>query len=190
METAPMHRPMRQASRLIRKTDQLRAVVDACHTVRIGVVDREGMFIVPMSFGYDWADPETPGNPSPFPAWRFGFTPPGRGARSMPSSTRRAWPSRWTSRKGSLQGRMPAHIRTPIAASWERARSIASAGSRRSATGWRASWPIWRLKQAQASPIRPLRARTSTASTLITSPASCTRSGEGPISRVPRRGSS
>lgn len=67
METAPMHRPMRQASRLIRKTDQLRAVVDACHTVRIGVVDQEGMFIVPMSFGYDWADPETPGNPSPFP---------------------------------------------------------------------------------------------------------------------------
>ena len=62
MENAPMHRPMRQASRQVRNIDQLHAIVEACHTVRIGALDEEGMFIVPMSFGYDWADPESPGN--------------------------------------------------------------------------------------------------------------------------------
>lgn len=32
-----------------------------------GPLDEEGMFIVPMSFGYDWADPESPGNNAPTP---------------------------------------------------------------------------------------------------------------------------
>lgn len=67
MENAPMHRPMRQASRQVRNIDQLHAIVEACHTVRIGALDEEGMFIVPMSFGYDWADPESPGNNAPTP---------------------------------------------------------------------------------------------------------------------------
>lgn len=52
------HRPMRQAGRQLRSTTQLHAVVEACQTVRIACVDEEGPFIVPMSFGYDWADPE------------------------------------------------------------------------------------------------------------------------------------
>lgn len=52
------HRPMRQAGRQLRSTTQLHSVVDACQTVRIACVDKEGLFIVPMSFGYDWADPE------------------------------------------------------------------------------------------------------------------------------------
>ena len=47
MENAPMHRPMRQASRQVRNIDQLHAIVEACHTVRIGALDEEGMFIVP-----------------------------------------------------------------------------------------------------------------------------------------------
>lgn len=67
MENAPMHRPMRQASRQVRNVDQLHAIVEACHTVRIGALDEEGMFIVPMSFGYDWADPESPANNAPTP---------------------------------------------------------------------------------------------------------------------------
>ena len=44
------HRPMRQAGRQLRSTTQLHSVV-AC-------MDEEGPFIVPRSFGYDWADPE------------------------------------------------------------------------------------------------------------------------------------
>ena len=52
------HRPMRQAGRQLRSTTQLHSVVEACQTVRIACMDEEGLFIVPMSFGYDWADPE------------------------------------------------------------------------------------------------------------------------------------
>ena len=52
------HRPMRQAGRQLRSAGQLHDVVEACQTVRIACVGKEGPFIVPMSFGYDWADPE------------------------------------------------------------------------------------------------------------------------------------
>ena len=52
------HRPMRQAGRQLRSAGQLHDVVEACQTVRIACMDEEGPFIVPMSFGYDWADPE------------------------------------------------------------------------------------------------------------------------------------
>lgn len=45
---------MRRAKRQVTDTEQLRAIVDACKTVRIGAVDECGMFIVPMSFGYEW----------------------------------------------------------------------------------------------------------------------------------------
>lgn len=49
---------MRQAGRQLRSAGQLHDVVEACQTVRIACADEEGLFIVPMSFGYDWADPE------------------------------------------------------------------------------------------------------------------------------------
>ena len=52
------HRPMRQAGRQLRSAGQLHDVVEACQTVHIACADEEGLFIVPMSFGYDWADPE------------------------------------------------------------------------------------------------------------------------------------
>ena len=52
------HRPMRQAGRQLRSAGQLHDVVEACQAVRIACADEEGLFIVPMSFGYDWADPE------------------------------------------------------------------------------------------------------------------------------------
>lgn len=46
--------PLRRAERAIADEEELRALVDACPTVRIGAVDAEGLFVVPMSFGYDW----------------------------------------------------------------------------------------------------------------------------------------
>lgn len=88
MENAPMHRPMRQASRQVRNVDQLHAIVEACHTVRIGALDEEGMFIVPMSFGYDWADPESPANNAPYP------TPGAMGALGLRGTQSRAFRSR------------------------------------------------------------------------------------------------
>lgn len=45
---------MRLAKREVREASELRAIVDSCQTARVGAVDEEGMFIVPMSFGYDW----------------------------------------------------------------------------------------------------------------------------------------
>lgn len=45
---------MRLAKREVTEAAELRSIVDACRTVRIGTTDSEGMFIVPMSFGYDW----------------------------------------------------------------------------------------------------------------------------------------
>lgn len=98
MENEPLHRPMRQASRQVRNVDQLHAIVEACHTVRIGAFDEEGMFIVPMSFGYDWADPEAPATPSPPHGWPCGFTPPPKGARLICSIANSASPSKWTSK--------------------------------------------------------------------------------------------
>lgn len=52
--TQETHRPMRRAKREISDPNRLRAIIDACQTVRIGAIDAEGMFIVPLSFGYDW----------------------------------------------------------------------------------------------------------------------------------------
>lgn len=57
MNNAMPGRPMRLAGREVKGAAQLREIVDACQTVRIAAVDNEGVFIVPMSFGYDWADP-------------------------------------------------------------------------------------------------------------------------------------
>lgn len=45
---------MRLAKREITDPEALRAIVEACRTVRIGATDAEGVFIVPMSFGYEW----------------------------------------------------------------------------------------------------------------------------------------
>lgn len=45
---------MRLAKREVTDAEALRGIVEACQTVRIGATDDEGMFIVPMSFGYDW----------------------------------------------------------------------------------------------------------------------------------------
>lgn len=57
---APAHpRPMRRAKREVNDADALRSIVGACRTVRLGLMDAEGMFIVPMSFGYDWDAPVT-----------------------------------------------------------------------------------------------------------------------------------
>lgn len=49
-------RQMRLAKREVKDAAALRAIVEACQVVRIGAVDSEGMFIVPVNFGYEWRD--------------------------------------------------------------------------------------------------------------------------------------
>lgn len=59
---------MRLAKREVTDADALRAIIDACNTVRLGLADDEGIFIVPVSFGYTWdapaQNPRTPNNPA------------------------------------------------------------------------------------------------------------------------------
>ena len=51
-------RQMRLGKREITEPGQLREVLRDCQVVRIGTSDEEGMFIVPMNFGYEFSEPE------------------------------------------------------------------------------------------------------------------------------------
>lgn len=57
-------RPMRLKKCEITDPEELRAIMEACQVVRLGVVDEEGVYIVPMNFGLDWAL-DTEGSPAP-----------------------------------------------------------------------------------------------------------------------------
>lgn len=56
-----MMRGMRLKNREITDTEVLRHIVEECRTVRIGLADGEGMFIVPVNYGYEWKE-ESGGN--------------------------------------------------------------------------------------------------------------------------------
>lgn len=45
---------MRLIKREIQDKDTLKDIVSRSKTIRVGTIDEEGMFIVPLSFGYDW----------------------------------------------------------------------------------------------------------------------------------------
>ena len=49
-------RPMRLAKREVRETEELRWILEDCDVVRIGLTDEEGMFIVPVNFGYELSE--------------------------------------------------------------------------------------------------------------------------------------
>ena len=47
------HRGMRRAKRAVNDLDELRGIIEKCLVVRVGSHDAEGVFVVPMSFGYE-----------------------------------------------------------------------------------------------------------------------------------------
>lgn len=47
---------LRLSKREITDSAALRAVVDQCRVVRVGAVDAEGIFVVPVSFGCEWRE--------------------------------------------------------------------------------------------------------------------------------------
>ena len=49
-------RQMRLGRREITEPDQLREVLKDCQVARIGTSDEEGMFIVPLNFGYEFSE--------------------------------------------------------------------------------------------------------------------------------------
>lgn len=46
-------REMRLNKREIKDPDMLRDIIESCDIVRLGLFDRDGMFIVPVNYGYD-----------------------------------------------------------------------------------------------------------------------------------------
>ena len=44
---------MRRAEKEVKDLEQLEEILRDCNTVRIGTQDAEGMFIVPVNYGYD-----------------------------------------------------------------------------------------------------------------------------------------
>lgn len=48
---------MRRAKREVADLAELRGIVEKCPAVRVGSHDAEGVFVVPMSFGYELAEP-------------------------------------------------------------------------------------------------------------------------------------
>ena len=48
-------RPMRRHRRAVTDPADIHGIIERCHTVRLGLADAQGPFVVPLSFGYDWA---------------------------------------------------------------------------------------------------------------------------------------
>lgn len=49
-------RKMRLYKREVTDREGLAAIIEACDTLRLGLIDEEGMFIVPVNFGYEWEE--------------------------------------------------------------------------------------------------------------------------------------
>ncbi len=47
---------MRRQDRAVTDERELRAILDSCKVCRIAMQDRDGLYIVPMNFGYTWED--------------------------------------------------------------------------------------------------------------------------------------
>lgn len=46
-------REMRLNKREIKDPEMLRSIIETCRVLRLGLTDSEGMFIVPVNYGYD-----------------------------------------------------------------------------------------------------------------------------------------
>ena len=47
---------MRRRDREIESTEELLAVLDACQVMRVGMYDEDGVYVLPMNFGYTYED--------------------------------------------------------------------------------------------------------------------------------------
>ena len=62
-------REMRLKKREITDPEILREILESCEVVRIGAMDEEGMFIVPMNYGYDGPGRRWNSSRLSVPAW-------------------------------------------------------------------------------------------------------------------------
>lgn len=47
---------MRRKDREVTELSEILSIIDSCKVCRIGIVDRQGIYIVPMNFGYEFVD--------------------------------------------------------------------------------------------------------------------------------------
>lgn len=50
------HRAMRRANREVTERSELKKIIKQATVLRVGATDAEGMFIVPMSYGFEWKE--------------------------------------------------------------------------------------------------------------------------------------
>ena len=107
-------REMRLNKREIKDPDMLRDIIESCDIVRLGLSDRDGMFIVPVNYGYDI---ETDGTNL------ISMEQKKAGKRKLLLLIRLSL-LRWTAWTGSSPETIRAVIPAPTAASWAAARSV------------------------------------------------------------------
>lgn len=47
---------MRRKDRQVTDINELKAIIDTCKVCRIGMIDEQGIYIVPVNFGYEFVD--------------------------------------------------------------------------------------------------------------------------------------
>ena len=82
-------REMRLKKREITDPEILREILESCEVVRIGAMDEEGMFIVPMNYGYDVREEDGTLHVCLYLQWAK------EGGRRLHLQRIRAWRWRW-----------------------------------------------------------------------------------------------
>lgn len=53
-------KPMRLTKREIKDKETLQQILKECRVLRIGTMDEDGIYIIPMNYGYEWQEGELP----------------------------------------------------------------------------------------------------------------------------------
>lgn len=122
-------REMRLKKREIQDKSILMEIIEACDVVRIGLTDSEGMFIVPVNYGYDLDDC---GDGLRLTLYIHGWRE--RGGRRKHFLGTRLSQLRWTICMRSSPETIPAAIPMLTEALWEPAQSANWQRSRRRST--------------------------------------------------------
>ena len=103
---------MRRKDREIQDLEQLESILKECSVVRIAAQDEDGLFIVPVNFGYRLEGEKL----------TLLIHSAMEGRKVSPSAKGARWPLRWTADTPCAPPTPPAATATPTGASWARAR--------------------------------------------------------------------
>lgn len=94
---------MRRKDRLVDDPDELRLILEECKVWPIATMDEEGLYIVPLNFGYEYDG----GKLAPMTS-----IPPAMAAKSGLSETMRPWRLKWIPAINSWRATPPARPAT------------------------------------------------------------------------------